>query len=48
MTNTMSVETPVTEPKQQEEQSVLRLRGGGLCVDCLAYEDVPRRKLIVG
>ena len=34
----MSVDTlPATESKQQEpEQSVMRLRGGGICVDCLA------------
>jgi hypothetical protein len=39
-TNTMNVETPTTEVKPEQqlpEAKVLRLRGGGLCVDCLAY-----------
>jgi len=32
----MTMETPQT-PSKQEEQ-VMRLRGGGACADCLAYE----------
>jgi len=39
-TNTMTVEIPTTEVKPEQqlpESKVLRLRGGGLCVDCLAY-----------